>query len=291
MDSVTQFLLDPLQFPFMLRAIAAIIMIGIVSGVMGAYVITRGMSFLGDALAHTVLPGVAVAYLSSGGASSPVLIGGLVAGVLSAIGIGLLTRGQRLAEDTAIGVIFTGAFALGIAIISRAQNYAADLTHILIGEILAVNDDSLLLIAVIGVAVLIAILLLYKELLVVSFDPILAQTLKLPGEGLRLTLLVLLALTIVIGVQAVGIVLVSAMLVTPATTARFFTQRLHHLMLLAAVIAVFSGIVGMYIAWYGHIAPSAGIVLTLTALFLLAYVFAPGKGYLWTLLGRTAKTA
>ncbi|MAS37699.1 MAG: manganese ABC transporter permease [Anaerolineaceae bacterium] len=291
MDSVTQFLLDPLQFPFMLRAIAAIIMIGIVSGVMGAYVITRGMSFLGDALAHTVLPGVAVAYLSSGGASGPVLIGGLVAGVLSAIGIGLLTRGQRLAEDTAIGVIFTGAFALGIAIISRAQNYAADLTHILIGEILAVNDDSLLLIAVIGVAVLIAILLLYKELLVVSFDPILAQTLKLPGEGLRLTLLVLLALTIVIGVQAVGIVLVSAMLVTPATTARFFTQRLHHLMLLAAVIAVFSGIVGMYIAWYGHIAPSAGIVLTLTALFLLAYVFAPGKGYLWTLLGRTAKTA
>ena len=291
MDSVTQFLLDPLQFPFMLRAIAAIIMIGIVSGVMGAYVITRGMSFLGDALAHTVLPGVAVAYLSSGGASGPVLIGGLVAGVLSAIGIGLLTRGQRLAEDTAIGVIFTGAFALGIAIISRAQNYAADLTHILIGEILAVNDDSLLLIAVIGIAVLIAILLLYKELLVVSFDPILAQTLKLPGEGLRLTLLVLLALTIVIGVQAVGIVLVSAMLVTPATTARFFTQRLHHLMLLAAVIAVFSGIVGMYIAWYGHIAPSAGIVLTLTALFLLAYVFAPGKGYLWTLLGRTAKTA
>lgn len=291
MDSVTQFLLDPLQFPFMLRAIAAIIMIGIVSGVMGAYVITRGMSFLGDALAHTVLPGVAVAYLSSGGASGPVLIGGLVAGVLSAIGIGLLTRGQRLAEDTAIGVIFTGAFALGIAIISRAQNYAADLTHILIGEILAVNDDSLLLIAVIGIAVLIAILLLYKELLVVSFDPILAQTLKLPGEGLRLTLLVLLALTIVIGVQAVGIVLVSAMLVTPATTARFFTQRLHHLMLLAAVIAVFSGIVGMYIAWYGHIAPSAGIVLTLTALFLLAYVFAPGKGYLWTLLGRTAETA
>ncbi len=291
MDTVQTILLDPLQYAFMQRAMLAVVMIGVVSGVMGAFVVTRGMSFLGDALAHTVLPGVAVAYLSSGGTSGAVLLGGMVAGVLSAVGIGLLTRGQRLAEDTAIGVIFAGAFALGIGIISRAQNYAADLTHILIGEILAVSDDSLLLIGITGAVVLVAVLALYKELLLVSFDPTLAQTLHLPGEALRIGLLVLLAMTIVIGVQAVGVVLVAAMLVTPAATARLFVRRLHHLMLLSAALAVFSGVAGMYIAWYGRIAASAAIVLTMTALFLLAYAFAPGRGYVWAMLGRSAQTA
>lgn len=291
METIQHLLLDPLNYAFMQRALLALVLIGAVSGVMGAFVVTRGMSFLGDALAHTMLPGVAVAFLTTSGASGAVLIGGLVAGVLSAVGIGLLTRGRRLAEDTAIGVIFAGAFALGIGIISQAQNYAADLTHILIGEILAVDDTKLALIAVIGVLVLVALLLLYKELLLISFDPLLAQTLRLPGEALRMALLVLLALTIVIGVQAVGIVLVAALLVTPAATARFFVRRLHHLMLLAAFIAVFCNVVGMYIAWHGRIAASAAIVLTMTALFLLSYVFAPGKGYLWSLLGRSARIA
>jgi ABC-type Mn2+/Zn2+ transport system permease subunit len=226
---------------------------------------------------------VAIAYLQSNGSSSAVLVGGLIAGVLSALGIGWLTRGRRVTEDTAIGVIFAGAFALGVGIISRAQNYAADLTHILVGNILAVDDNNLRLIAAIGVLVLVVTLLLYKEFLLISFDPILAQTLRLPGERLRMILLVLLALTIVISVQAVGIVLVAAMLVTPAATARFLTNRMHILMLIASVIAASSGVIGMYIAWHGLIAPSAAIVLTMTALFVLAYLFAPGKGYVWTL--------
>ena len=291
MELIQSLLLDPLQYAFMQRALLALVLIGTVSGVMGAYVVTRGMSFLGDALAHTVLPGVAVAFLSTGGASTAVLIGGMVAGVLSAVSIGLLTRGRRLSEDVAIGVIFAGAFALGIGIISQAQNYVTDLTHILIGEILAVDEQKLLLIAIIGTVVMVAILLLYKEMLLISFDPMLAQTLRLPGETLRIFLLVLLALTIVIGVQAVGIVLVSAMLVTPAATARFFVRRLHHMMMLSAAIAVFSSITGMYIAWHERIAASAAIVLTMTVLFLLAYLLAPGKGYLWSLLGRTAQRA
>ena len=291
MDTIQQLLLDPLSYAFMQRALLALVLIGVVSGVMGAFVVTRGMSFLGDALAHTVLPGVAVAYLATGGASGAVLLGGMVAGVLSAVGIGLLTRGRRLSEDTAIGVIFAGAFALGIGIISHAQNYAADLTHILIGEILAIDDTKLALIVVIGGLVLLALVLLYKELLLISFDPLLAQTLRLPGEALRIILLVLLALTIVIGVQAVGIVLVAALLVTPAATARLLVQRLHHMMLLGGGIAVFSNVAGMYIAWHGRIAASAAIVLTMTALFLLAYLFAPGKGYVWSLLGHSARAA
>ncbi len=279
-------LLDPLQVPFMLRALAAIILIGMVGGVMGAYVVTRGMAFLGDALAHSVLPGVALGYLASNGASSGILLGGMVAAVVAALGIGWLARGQRLAEDTAIGVIFVGAFALGIGIISSADNYVADLTHILIGNILAVGPDDLLLVALIGLLVLAITVALYKEFLLIAFDPELAQTLHLPGESLHLLLLILLALTIVIGVQAVGIVLVAAVLVTPAATARLFTRRLHRMMLLSAALAVFSGVTGLYIAWYGRIAPSAAIVLTMTVLFLLAYLFAPGRGTIWSLRGR-----
>jgi ABC-type Mn2+/Zn2+ transport system permease subunit len=286
---ILQDLLQPLQFEFMQRALLAVVLTGIVSGVMGAYVVTRGMAFMGDALAHSVLPGVAVAFLSYG--QDAALIGGLAAGVASALGIGFLTRRERLAEDTAIGIIFAGMLALGIGIISKADSFAADLTHILVGNVLAVSADDLRLMGAIGLLVLAAIARLYRQFLVISFDPTLAQTLRLPAERLRIILLVLLAVTIVIGVQAVGVALVAAMLVTPAATARFFTRRLHIMMLLSAAISVFSGVAGLYIAWYQDVAPSAAIVLTMTALFLLAFLFAPGKGYLWALLGRSAQAA
>jgi ABC-type Mn2+/Zn2+ transport system permease subunit len=271
MELINELILQPASFPFMQRAILALALIGVVSGVVGAYVVTRGMAFLGDALAHTILPGVAVAFLASGGNPQSTLIGGLVAGTLSALGIGVLTRGGKLSEDTAIGVIFAGALALGIGIISKAQNYTTDLTHILIGNILTVSNDDLLLMAGVGAVVLVIIALLYKEFLLVSFDPTLAQTLRLPGETLRLALLVLLALTVVISLQAVGIAMVAALLVTPAATARFYTRRLHHLMALAAVIGAVGGVVGMFIAWHLEVAPSAAIVLTLTALFVVTY--------------------
>ena len=291
MDIIQDILLDPLQFAFMQRALAAAILIGVLSGVMGTYVVTQGMSFLGDALAHSVLPGVAIVFVSGNTGTGSLLTGGLIAAVLSALGIGFLTRGRRLTEDVAIGIVFSGTLALGIGIISSVRSYATDLTHILIGNILAVNGEDLRLMLIIGGLVLLVNGALYKEFLVISFDPTLAQTLRLPAERLRLSLLVLLAMTIVIGVQAVGIALVAAMLVTPAATARFFTRRLHHMMLVSATLGAASGVVGMYIAWHGGIAPSAAIVLVMTALFMLAFFFAPGKGYLWSLLGRSARSA
>lgn len=286
-----QLVIDPLSLPFMQRAVLAVFLIGIVSGVMGAFVVTRGMAFLGDALAHTILPGVAVAFLATNGNPQWVFIGGLGGGVISALIIGWLTRGGRLREDTAIGVVFAGALALGVGIISRAQNYTTDLTHLLIGNVLAVSNDHLILITVIGGVVLAVLLAFYKEFLVISFDPTLSQTLRLPGEILRLSLLVLLALTVVISLQAVGVAMVAAMLVTPAATARFFVKRLHHLMLLAALIGGVGGVIGMIATWHLRVAPSAAIVLTLTLLFGLAFLFAPGKGYVWALLGRTAERA
>lgn len=278
-DLICQLLLEPIQFPPMQRAILAAILVGIVSGVMGAYVVTRGMAFLGDALAHSILPGVAVAFLTAPGGGF--LLGGVVAAVLSALGIGFLTRGGRLREDTAIGIVFAGSLALGIGLISKIENSALDLNHVLIGNILAVGADDLVLIAVIGGAVLLVIALFYKEFLLISFDLTLAETLHLPSETLRIALLILLAVTIVISLQVVGVALVSALLITPAATARFFANRLHHLMLLAAFIGVVSGVVGLYLAWHLHVAPSAAIVLTMTGVFLLTFAFAPGKGYVW----------
>jgi manganese/iron transport system permease protein len=275
-------LLAPLQFEFMQRALLAVILVGITSGVMGAFVVTRGMSFLGDALAHSVLPGVAIAFITGNSASGGLLIGGLAAGVLSAIGIGLLTRGQRLREDTAIGIVFSGTLALGIALISTSRTFATDLQHILIGNILSVSSLDLWLMTLIGGGVLLITRLLYKELLIVSFDQTLAQTLQLPDELLRITLLVMLAVTVVVGVQAVGVALIAATLVTPAATARFFVKRLHHMMALSAAIAAACGVIAMYLAWYLDIEPSAAIVLTMTSIFLLAFLFAPKQGYLWS---------
>jgi ABC-type Mn2+/Zn2+ transport system permease subunit len=281
-----EFLLDPLQLGFMQRAILASLLIGITSGVVGSYVVTRGMSFLGDALAHSVLPGVAVAFINGGN----LLLGGLVAGILAAIVIGFLTRKHRLQEDTAIGIVFAGMLAFGIALISQTRA-ATDLQHILIGNILAVGEQDLLYMAAISLIIFLAIGLLYKELLIISFDATLAQSLQLPSEALRILLLVLIAITVVVGVQAVGVTLVAATLVTPAATARFFVKRLHWMMFLSAVIASLSGIIGMYIAWYSGLAASATIVLTMTGFFVLAFLFAPNSGYLWSLLGKTSQRA
>jgi manganese/iron transport system permease protein len=285
MEIIADFLLEPLASGFMQRAIIASILIGITSGLIGAYVVTRGMSFLGDALAHSVLPGVALAFLNGGN----ILLGGLIAGILSALAIALLTRKRRLQEDTAIGIVFAGTLALGIALISTSRSFATDLQDILIGNIFAVRNADLLIMATISLFVLGFIVLLYKELLIISFDQTLAQTLGLPSEKLRISLLIVLAITIVIGVQAVGVTLIAATLVTPAATARLLVKRLHHMMFLSASIALISGVLGMYIAWYQEIAPSAIIVLIMTAFFVFAFLFAPRSGYFWLLIGSFTK--
>lgn len=283
---IQQLLLDPISVPFMQRALLAVALTGIVCGVVGAYVVTRGMAFLGDAMAHAIMPGVALSYIATGGAPGAITLGGLGAGVVTALIIGWLTRGRQLKEDTAIGVVFAGMLALGIAIISTTRNYSTDLTHLLIGNVLAVTNDDLLLIAVVTLVVLGVVILLYKEFLIISFDPTLARVQRLPAEGLRLLLLVLLAVTVVISLQTVGVAMVVSLLVTPAATARFLARRLHLMMLWSALIAAGGSVLGMFLTWHLSIAPSAGIVLTLSAIFLLVFLFAPRGGAIWGILRR-----
>lgn len=271
MDILT-YLQEPLNYQFMQRAMLAIVLIGAISGVVGCYVVVRGMAFFGDALAHTIVPGVAVSYVAAGGAiGSHLFIGGLVAGVISALGIGWLTRKGQMKEDTAIGLVFVAMFALGVAIISTQGSYSVDLAHILFGSILGISEADLIIMAIFGGVVLLLVIIFYREFLVLSFDPGLARTLKLPAETLRMLLLVLVAVTIVASLQAVGVALMLALLVAPAATAQLLVKRLHWMMLLSAVIGVVCGVVGAYLSYYSDIPAGAAIVLMMTGVFAVTF--------------------
>jgi len=270
-------LLEPLRYEFMTRGLLAALMVGVICSVIGCYVVLRSMAFMGDALAHAILPGVAIAYLLKG----DLLIGALAAAIVVALGIGFVSRQGAIKEDTAIGVFFAAALALGVLLMSTARTFATDLTHILFGNVLGVSPADLALTAGLGVIVLLAIALLYKPFLVISFDTVLATTLRWPVGLLRATMLVLLALTIVVSLQTVGVGLVAAMLVTPAATAYLLTRRLPAMMLTAASIGALSSLAGLYLSYYLNVASGAAVVLVATAIFLAAFLFAPGRGMVW----------
>jgi ABC-type Mn2+/Zn2+ transport system permease subunit len=269
------FWVEPFMTGFMQRGLTGGILVGISCALLGTYVVWRGMAFIGDAMAHTILPGIVVAFLNGWN----LLIGALVAGVVAALGIGWLTRRSEVREDTAIGIVFSGAFALGILLLSSVNSYQ-DLTHILFGNILGVNAQNLSIMAGVTCVVIVAIALFYKELLLTSFDPNHAMVIGLSPDQMRYGLLILLALAIVTGIQTVGVVLISALLVTPAATAALLTNRLPRMMMLAALIATFATYVGMLASYYYDVASGAAIVLTCTACFILAFLFAPKRGYL-----------
>jgi manganese/iron transport system permease protein len=225
------YILTPLTYTFIQRAIIAAVLVGIVCSVLGTYVVLRGMAFLGDALAHTILPGVVVAFLIGW----PLAVGALIMGVLTAIGIGALSNRGQIKEDTAIGVIFAGFFALGIALLSLSGSYTVDLAHFLFGNLLGVSTGDLLVIIGLGSVVLFIIFMFYKEFLVVSFDPVLATTLRLPTNFLRYLMLSLIAVTIVVALQVGGMGLMLAMVITRAARASLVTRRLPRVLGIGAV--------------------------------------------------------
>lgn len=272
-----EILTEPLAYGFMQRGMLASVMVGILCAVVGCYVVLRGMAYLGDAISHAILPGVAIAYLLKG----EIIIGALVAAVFVALGIGFLTRRGTIKEDTAIGILFAATLSLGVALISTIKTYALDLTHILFGNVLGVSETDLVLIALLGAGVLLTILLLYKELLVISFDNVLAATLRLPTNLLKDVLLVLIAVVVVVSLQTVGVGLVAAMLVTPAATAYLLTRRLPAMMLVAAFLGALASVIGLYLSYYLNIVSGAAVVLTATGFFFLAYLFAPQRGLVW----------
>jgi ABC-type Mn2+/Zn2+ transport system permease subunit len=268
-----ELLLQPLSYAFMQRGMAAAVIVGILCAVMGTYVVLRGMAFLGDALAHAILPGVAVSYLVGGN----LLVGALVAAIVIALLIGFFSRQGSIKEDTAIGILFAAALALGVALISSIRTYAVDLSHILFGNVLGVSPSDLWMTFGLGLAILVTVFLLYRPFLIISFDPVLAATLRLPAELLRNVMLILLAVTVVVSLQTVGIGLVAAMLVTPAATAYLLARRLAPMMLISAAIGAFSSLAGLYLSYYLNIVSGSAIVLTATLVFLGVFLLKRGR--------------
>lgn len=279
-------LTDPLQFAFMQRAIVEVALMGITTGIIGTYVVLRGMAFIGDALSHAIFPGMVIAFLLK----ASFFVGALAFGILTAILVGAVSRNRRVSEDTAIGVLFAGMFALGIVLISGIRGYTTDLTSFLFGDVLGVSSGDLIASVAIGALVIIILIFFNKELVLVAFDSEMAEAIGLPVWLLNLGLLMLIALTIVVSLRAVGNILVVAMLVTPAATARLWTDRLSVMMALSALFGALGGIAGLFISYYFDRAAGGTIVIVVTLWFAISLLVAPRHGLLGRLLTNTGDT-
>jgi ABC-type Mn2+/Zn2+ transport system permease subunit len=269
-------LLEPLGYRFFLPALIASVMTGLVCAVVGSYVVLKGLAFIGDAISHAAFPGVVAAFLLGGS----FYIGAGIAAVLTALAISWVSRRGALRLDTTIGVLFAGTFALGVLLYSTIQGYVGDLFHLLFGYVLGISPADLVALVILGGVVLGVVALFWKELLYSTFDPLAAAASGVNVGLLDYLFIALVAVTIVVSLQAVGIVLVVAMLVTPAATAQLVTARFGRLMLIAVLVGVFSGVTGLYLSFWFDVASGATIVLVQTALFLAALFLGPRTGLL-----------
>jgi manganese/iron transport system permease protein len=273
---VLEFLLDPMAYGFMQRGLVAAILVGIVCAVMGAFVVLRGLAFIGDAVSHAAFPGLVIAYMLG----IPLYIGGAVAAVGTALAIGAVARRGALRFDTAVGVLFAGTFAFGILLFSTIEGYVADLFSYLLGNVLGITFADIVQIGILGGVVLLVVAILRKELLYASFDPSGAAASGLPVVTLDYLLLGLVGVTIVVSIQAVGIIMVVAMLVTPAATGQLLVDKFWDLVKIAIAVSIVSAVSGLYLSFYLNVASGASIVLVETLLFGLALLFSPKSGWL-----------
>jgi len=271
-----EFIADIMQYEFLQKALITSIMVGVVCGVIGCFIVLRGLALMGDAISHAVLPGVAISYMLG----INFFYGAVVTGMLTSIGIGFVSQNSRIKSDSSIGIVFSAFFALGIILISKAQT-ATDLTQILFGNVLSVRSSDMWMTLIVGAIVLLVVILFYKELLISSFDPTMAAAYGLPTQLIHYVIMILLTMTTVASLQTVGVVLVVAMLITPASTAYLLTNRLWVMILLSAFFGALSAVIGLYYSFIYNLSSGAVIVLATTALFLLAFIFSPKQGILW----------
>jgi manganese/iron transport system permease protein len=269
-------ILEPLESAFFVRALLAAALVGIVCAVVGTYVVLKGIAFIGDAISHAAFPGVVAAFILG----VPYYLGAAVAAVGTSLAIGVVTRRARIRTDTAIGVLFAGTFALGIFLYSTIEGYVADLFSFLFGQLLSTSTEDLIALTLLGGLVLATIAVLWKELLYATFDPLGAAASGLRVDWLEMLFLALVALTVVISLQAIGIILVVAMLVTPAATAQLLTVRFGRMMATGAALAVTASVAGLYLSYWLDVASGATIVLVQTTIFLVVLAAGPRTGWL-----------
>lgn len=267
---------DLMQYEFLQKALLTSVVVGIICGVIGSFIILRGLALMGDAISHAVLPGVAISYMLG----INYFYGAVITGMLTAVGIGWVTQNSRIKSDSSIGIVFSAAFALGILLIAKAQT-ATDLTQILFGNVLAVKSSDMWMTIIIAAIVLLVVVLFYKELLISTFDETMAKAYGLPTQLIHYVIMILLTMVTVASLQTVGVVLVVAMLITPASTAYLLTDRLSLMIVMAAFFGAASAFIGLYFSFIYNLSSGAIIVLAATGFFILAFLFSPKQGVLW----------
>ena len=278
-----ELLLEPFRSEFLRTGAVAAMLVGVLCGTVGCFVVVRGMALLADSFAHGVLPGVAVAVLLTTGAAggepaqAAVLLGGLGGGIVTALGTAAILRRSGLREDTATAVMFVFMLALGVVLISRVSNFAVDLAAFLFGDVLSVPASDLPLTAALTAAVLVALGVLYRPLVLVAFDRRRAASLGVRVGPAEVALMVLLAVAVVVGFRVVGALLVLGMLIAPPAAAALLTRRLPAMMLVSAAIAAASGPVGLLVSWHLDVAAGASIVLVAVAIFLVVLALRPRR--------------
>jgi manganese transport system permease protein len=280
MQQVMSFIDQVSRYQYLQNALIAAILVGIICGVIGCFIILRGMALMGDAISHAVLPGVVIAYML--GASF--FVGAVITGVLTALGIGYISQNSRIKDDSAIGIMFTAMFAFGVVLNSSLKGTSVDLWHILFGNVLAVSTTDLWVTFAMSIFVIVMIILFYRPLLLSTFDPTMAKATGLPVKFIHYMLMLLLSLVTVASLQAVGIILVVAMLITPGATAYLLTDRLSVMLVLSAVFGVISGVLGIYFSVIFDVSSGSTIVLIASLLFGLAFFFSPKQGIIWRAL-------
>lgn len=263
------------SYPFLVKALFTAIMVGLVSGVIGSFIILRGLSLMGDAISHAVMPGVAIAFMLG----SNFFIGALISGLLAATGIGFIGNNSKLKRDTSIGIVFSAFLALGVLLISQTES-SVDLTSILFGNVLAVRDLDMWLTMGIGVLVLVSVFVFFKQLKISTFDPVLASSYGVPTRAIHYGLMIGLTLVTVASIQTVGVILVVALLVTPAATAYLLTNRLSVMVALAGILGMVSATLGLFFSVKYNVASGPMIVLHAAGFFVLAFLFSPIRGVL-----------
>lgn len=274
-----EFIQDLMTYGFLQKAFLTSVMVGIICGVIGSFIVLRGMALMGDAISHAVLPGVAISYMLG----INYFYGAVVIGVLTALGIGVVNQNSRIKSDSSIGLVFSAFFALGIILITTAKS-ATDLTQILFGNVLSVRTSDTWLTLVIGAIVLLTVIIFYKELLISSFDETMAAAYGLRVRLIHYGIMVLLTLVTVASLQTVGVILVVSMLITPASTAYLLTNRLSIMIVLASFFGAISAVLGLYVSFLYNMPSGPVIALATTAIFVLVFIFAPKQGVLWRTL-------
>ncbi|MBU5268029.1 metal ABC transporter permease [Virgibacillus proomii] len=276
-----------MTYQFLQKALITSIAVGIICGIIGSFIILRGMALMGDAISHAVLPGVAISYMLG----INYFYGAVTFGILTAIGIGVVSQNSRIKNDSSIGIVFTAFFSLGIILIAQAQT-ATDLTQILFGNVLSIRNSDMIMTLITSAIIIFAVTAFYKELLVSTFDETMAAAYGLPTKLIHYGIMVLLTLATVASLQTVGVVLVVAMLITPAATAYLLTNRFWIMLILSSFFGALSSVIGLYISFKHNLSSGAVIVLTATALFILVFIFSPKQGVLWrSLRSRKSRTA